>query len=98
MVLPVLDQRSHNQQQQHVQKMYVRLPVVYTLLILSFLSYSIIIRAEQYANDDQDDEAIVEEYVNEYNNKYDSNAEYVDGNGEIVYFTELAIYPKRCIN
>jgi hypothetical protein len=55
------------------------------------------LHAEQYANDDQDDEAIVEEYVNEYNNKYDSNAEYVDGNGEIVYYTELAILPKRCI-
>jgi rhamnose utilization protein RhaD (predicted bifunctional aldolase and dehydrogenase) len=54
---------------------------------------------EQYVNDDgeQDDEAIVEEYVNEYNNKYDSNAEYVDGNGEIVYFTDLGILPKRCI-
>lgn len=74
--------------------MYVRL--IFTVLILSFLSYPII-NAEQYANDDQDDEAIVEEYVNEYNNKYDSNAEYVDGNGEIVYFTELAILPKRCI-
>jgi hypothetical protein len=46
---------------------------------------------------DKDDEAIVEEYVNEYNSKYDSNAEYVDGNGEIVYFTDLAILPKRCI-
>jgi hypothetical protein len=67
-----------------------------TLLVITFLSYPII-HAEQYANDDQDDEAIVEEYVNEYNSKYDSNAEYVDGNGEIVYYTELAILPKRCI-
>lgn len=75
--------------------MYVRL--LFTTLILSILSYPIIIHAEQYANDDQDDEAIVEEYVNEYNNKYDSNAEYVDENGEILYYTELAILPKRCI-
>ena len=74
--------------------MYVRL--LFTVLITSFLSCPII-HAEQYANDDQDDEAIVEEYVNEYNSKYDSNAEYVDGNGEIVYYTELAILPKRCI-
>jgi phosphatidylglycerophosphatase A len=71
-----------------------------TVLLLLILCITIQIgNAEQYANDDgeQDDEAIVEEYVNEYNNKYDSKAEYVDGNGEILYFTELAIYPKRCI-
>ena len=74
--------------------MYVRLP--YTALIILVVA-CYIINAEQYANDDQDDEAIVEEYVNEYNSKYDSNAEYVDGNGEIVYYTELAILPKRCI-
>jgi hypothetical protein len=56
-------------------------------------------RAEQYVNDDgeKDDEAIVEEYVNEYNSKYDSNAGYVDGNGEIMYWTDLAMLPKRCI-
>jgi antirestriction protein len=56
-------------------------------------------KAEQYYNDGEgDDAAVVEEYVNEYNSKYDSNADYVDGNGEIVYWTELAILPKRCIS
>lgn len=54
-------------------------------------------KAEQYDGGEGDDAAVVEEYVNEYNNKYDSNADYVDGNGEIMYWTELAILPKRCI-
>jgi antirestriction protein len=70
--------------------------------ILAILSFLCILQrgcAEQYYNDDGelDDEAVVEEYVNEYNSKYDSNAEYVDGNGEITYWTEFAIFPKRCI-
>jgi hypothetical protein len=55
------------------------------------------VSAEQYVADDVVDADEVEEYVNEYNNKYDNNQNYMNDNGEIVFYTELAILPKRCI-